>query len=96
MEARAIRAALGDVPVTALKSYFGNLGSGTGAVEALGSVLALEHGIVPHTLNYDRADPACPVNVVSGQPLRAPQRAALLLNQAPTGQAAALVLACEE
>jgi 3-oxoacyl-[acyl-carrier-protein] synthase II len=96
MEARAIRAALGDVPVTALKSYFGNLGSGTGAVEALGSVLALEHGIVPHTLNYDRADPACPVNVVRGQPLRAPHRVALLLNQAPTGQAAALVLACEE
>lgn len=95
LEAQAIRAVLGDVPVTAPKSYFGNLGSGTGAVEALASVLGLEQGIVPATLNYDRPDPECPVNVVHGQPLRGPQEIAVVLNQAPTGQAAALVLARE-
>lgn len=91
-EAQAICAILGDVPVTAPKSYFGNLGSGTGAVEALASVLALEHGIVPATLNYVRPDPECPVNVVHSEPLRVRQELALLLNQSPMGQAAALLL----
>ena len=33
IEARAIRETLGDVPVTAPKSYFGNLGQGSGMVE---------------------------------------------------------------
>src|SRR5262249_21629513 len=62
LEAQAIRAALGDVPVTALKSYFGDLAAGSGAVELIGSVLALVHGSLPPTLNYEQPDPACPVN----------------------------------
>ena len=95
LEAQAIRAVLGDVPVTAPKSYFGNLGSGTGAVEAVASVLALEQGLVPATLNYEKPDPRCPVNVIRSQPLSGPQRAALLLNQSPMGQAAALLLGRE-
>lgn len=33
-----------DVPVTAAKSYFGNLGAGTAAIELILSMLALEHG----------------------------------------------------
>ena len=66
VEAQAIRATLGDVPVTALKSYFGDCAAGSGAVELIGSVLGLVHGRVPPTLNYEQPDPACPVNVVAG------------------------------
>jgi 3-oxoacyl-[acyl-carrier-protein] synthase II len=92
IEAEAIRDTLGDVPVTALKSYFGDLGAGSGAVELIGSVLALMHGRVPPTLNYEEADPACPVNVIhgKGQPIGKP--AAMALNQSNTGQAAAVVI----
>jgi 3-oxoacyl-[acyl-carrier-protein] synthase II len=92
-EAQAIRAELGDVPVTAPKSVFGNLGAGGGAVEMLASVMALTQGVVPATLNYQRPDEVCPVNVIHRQPLRDAKPLALLLNQAATGQAAALVLA---
>jgi 3-oxoacyl-[acyl-carrier-protein] synthase II len=90
-EAQAIRETLGDVPVIALKSYFGDLAAGSGAVEAVGSLLAMEHGQLPPVLNYEHPDPACPINVVSGQmqPLEKP--AALLLNQSNTGQSAAIV-----
>ena len=52
-EAQAIRQILGDVPVTVPKSYFGNLGAGTGAVELAVSVLALQQDLIPTTLNYD-------------------------------------------
>ncbi|MBI2826003.1 MAG: beta-ketoacyl-[acyl-carrier-protein] synthase family protein [Planctomycetia bacterium] len=93
VEALAIRDALGDVPVTAPKSYFGNLGAGTGAVELAVSVLALAAHEVPATLNYEKPDPRCPINVIRGKPLRSAPGTALILNQAPTGQAAAVMIA---
>lgn len=91
-EAAAIHQVLGDVPVTAPKSYFGHLGAGSGAVELVASVLALQHGQVPPTLNYERADPACPVRVVQGAPLAGCPAAAIVVNRSPMGQAAALAL----
>lgn len=93
-EAKAIRAELGDVPVTAPKSFFGNIGAGTGAVEMAVSLLAFEHDQTPPTLNYEREDPDCPVNVIR-QPLIGARRTALLLNQSAMGQSAALLIAGE-
>jgi 3-oxoacyl-[acyl-carrier-protein] synthase II len=95
LEAQAISAVLGDVPVIALKSSFGELGAGSGAVELIGSVLALIHGRLPPTLNYDQPDPACPVNVVHGNTWPIEKPAALVLNQSTTGQAAAMVIVGE-
>ncbi|MCO6455192.1 MAG: beta-ketoacyl-[acyl-carrier-protein] synthase family protein [Pirellulaceae bacterium] len=91
-EAQAIQRVLGDVPVTAPKSLFGNLGAGGGSVEAVASVLAMQAGEVPPTLNYDRPDPECPVRVVTGQPLAAPQEAAVVMSQSTTGQVASVAL----
>jgi len=51
LEAQAIRAVLGDVPVTAPKGNFGYLGAGSGALETAVSVLAIQHKLIPHTLN---------------------------------------------
>jgi 3-oxoacyl-[acyl-carrier-protein] synthase II len=94
-EAQAIRDTLDDVPVTAPKSLFGHLGAGGGALELAASVLALQHGEVPMTLNYDQPDAACPVNVVHGEPLRTNRRAALKLSISRLGHAAALAIAAE-
>jgi 3-oxoacyl-[acyl-carrier-protein] synthase II len=94
-EAEAIRDTLRDVPVTAPKSYFGNFGAGGGAVEMAVSLFSLmEKQIVP-TLNYERPDPACPVNVVHGEPLPSDKPTALVLNHSGTGQAAAVALAAD-
>jgi len=93
IEARAIHDILGDVPVTAPKSFFGYLGAGTGAVEMVASVLAFRQGVIPPTLNYERPDPQCPVSVVHGRPAPLGHRTALVLNHARQGQAVALVLA---
>ncbi|HJQ79849.1 MAG TPA: beta-ketoacyl synthase N-terminal-like domain-containing protein, partial [Lacipirellulaceae bacterium] len=91
-EARAIRQALGDVPVTAPKSFFGNLGHGSGMVELAISLLALQHGVIAPTLNYEAPDPDCPVNVVTKmQPTDRP--AFIALNHNASGQAAAVVIA---
>ncbi len=92
IEAQAIRDTLGDVPVTASKSYFGYLGAASGALEMVISVLAFQHGLVPPTLNYEHPDPQCPVNVIHGRPMPLRQPTALILSHSPQGQAAALVL----
>ena len=93
IEAKAIQTALGDVPVTAPKSAFGHMGAGGGAVELAASVLGLERGLVPPTLNYEHPDPACPVNVVHGGPLAGRPSTAVAINLCSTGQAAAVVIA---
>lgn len=93
VEAQAIQAELGDVPVTAPKSYFGDLGGSTGAVELCASLLALQHGHVPRTLNYQEPDPQCPVNVVRDASLPTEKKTALVLSQNEQGGAAAMVLA---
>lgn len=88
MESRAIRSALGDVPVTAAKSYFGNIGAASGALELCASLLP---NTIPATLNYERADPECRINVIAQA--RIPETDTILkLNQAATGQAAAVLV----
>jgi 3-oxoacyl-[acyl-carrier-protein] synthase II len=92
-EAAAIRAELGAVPVTAPKSSFGHLGAGGGIVELAASVLGLERGLVPQTLNYETPDPACPVNVVHEGPLAGRPGTAIAVNLCSTGQSAAVAIA---
>jgi 3-oxoacyl-[acyl-carrier-protein] synthase II len=93
VEAQAIRDTLGEAPVTAPKSFFGNLRAGTGALEMAVSLLALQDGLVPPVLNFERPDPQCPVNVVRDRPLQTDKRIAVVLNHTPNGQALAVVLA---
>jgi 3-oxoacyl-[acyl-carrier-protein] synthase II len=94
-EAQAIRDVLDDVPVTAPKSYFGNLGAGSGAVELLATLAAFETGRVPRILNYEQSDPDCPINVVRDEPLLGRHKTAVVLNQTLMGQSVAMVLAGE-
>jgi 3-oxoacyl-[acyl-carrier-protein] synthase II len=92
-EAHAIRNTLGDVPVTAPKSLFGSLGAGAGAVETVAAVLALDSGEIPPTRNYERADPACPINVVHGQAAPLTKPLGLVLGESGMGQTVAIALA---
>jgi 3-oxoacyl-[acyl-carrier-protein] synthase II len=94
-EAQAIHAVFGQrsspVPVVAAKSYFGNLGAGSGLVELIGSLLALVHGQLFATLNYKTPDPDCPVHVVheAGHPAG---RCCIAVSVTPQGQASGLLI----
>ncbi|NQT15469.1 MAG: beta-ketoacyl-[acyl-carrier-protein] synthase family protein [Planctomycetes bacterium] len=92
IEARAIGACFPDVPVTAPKSYFGNLGAAGGAMEMAASVLSFADGLVPPTLNYRHPDPRCPVHVIRDWPFESSVPTALAVNWTWIGQAVALVL----
>jgi 3-oxoacyl-[acyl-carrier-protein] synthase II len=94
-EARAIHGMLPGVPVVAPKSYFGNLGAGSGIVEAAVSILGFVEGHVPGTLNHQRTDPECPVKVVGPEGKACERSLALLVNQSTNGQVAAVVIGRE-
>ena len=77
-EAQAIRSALGDHPVvTATKSMTGHLLGAAGAVEAIATVLAIRHGVIPMTRNLENVDDEVQLDVVRGEPRHQPLTAAL-------------------
>ena len=80
-----------DTPVAAAKSYFGNLGAGSGVVETIASLLALQSDSLYGTLNYKVPDPKCPVRVSAAGD--SPGQSFLKLSVTPQGQAAALAVA---
>jgi 3-oxoacyl-[acyl-carrier-protein] synthase II len=94
-EARALGRIFGPrrVPVTALKGFMGNLVSGCGAVELIGSLLGVNRGAIPPTLNCDDPDPACALDVVQAAPRPTTSPIFLTTNLTSRGQAAALAVA---
>ena len=63
-EGRAIHAVFGDAALVAsTKGVTGHTLGAAGAIEAVFTVLALEHATVPPTANLEAADPAIPVSV---------------------------------
>jgi len=56
---------VGEIPVSATKSSTGHLLGGTGALEALFTVLAIHERTAPPTINLDNQDEAIPLDVVT-------------------------------
>ncbi len=94
-EAAAIATVFGDrgdpVPVTAAKSYLGNLGAGGGVVELIASVMALKNDLLFPILNYETPDPECPISAVRSLDT-SPGDSVLSVNVTPQGQASAVLV----
>jgi len=60
-EARAIQSVFGDhaynVNISSTKSMTGHLLGAAGAVEAIATIMAIKHGIIPPTINFANPDP---------------------------------------
>ncbi len=91
-EAQAIKNILGnaDIPVTAAKSYMGNLGAASGMVEAIASILAMKNSKLFPILNFKTPDPQCPVCVAHGE-INDPGHSFINLNITPQGQASSVL-----
>ena len=92
--------AAGRIPTVAAKSHFGNLGAGSGLVECLASIVALQRGSLFPLLNYESHDTDCPVRAarrgdppgdsfVSVAATPQGQTGAVAFRRWPTGPAAA-------
>jgi len=68
LESTAIKTVFGDyaykIPVSSTKSMTGHLLGAAGGVEAVISILALDRGILPPTINLDNPDPECDLDYI--------------------------------
>jgi len=99
MEYLGISTVFGDraqqIPVSSNKSMIGHTLSAAGAVEAVVSLLTLEHQRIPPTINYDVPDPAIPFDVVPNKARDARVTAVMSNSFGFGGQNASLILTRE-
>jgi 3-oxoacyl-[acyl-carrier-protein] synthase II len=99
MEYIGVSAVLGErakqVPISSNKSMIGHTLSAAGAVEAIFTLLTLEHQRIPPTINYKIPDPAIPLDVVPNVARDAGVRHALSNSFGFGGQNVSLVMGRE-
>ena len=81
VESSAIREVFGahadKIGVSSTKSMHGHALGAAGALEAIATILALHHGILPPTANFNERDPECDLDYIPNQPRAVRVEAAL-------------------
>ena len=80
-ETKALKIALGEharkVAISSTKSMLGHLLGAAGAVEAIATLLTINHGMIHPTINYENPDPACDLDYVPNTARRKDVRIAI-------------------
>jgi 3-oxoacyl-[acyl-carrier-protein] synthase II len=82
---------LKDIPATCPKSMFGNLLGASGALDLIIALLAMEHNLIPPTLNLDDPD-LNGLNYIQGQAREYPINKALIISRGRGGINSVLVV----
>lgn len=80
-ETKAIKTVFGDhaykLHISSIKSMTGHLLGAAGAIEAIATVLAVHHDMIPPTINYETPDPDCDLNYTPNQAVKKTVRNAI-------------------
>ena len=94
-ETAAIKKVFGDraydIPVHSIKSMIGHLLGAAGAIESIASVLTINKGIVPPTINYDTPDPELDLYYVPNKAIQKDIKTVMCDNSGFGGHNTALV-----
>jgi 3-oxoacyl-[acyl-carrier-protein] synthase II len=76
-ETRVIKLAVGEenarnIPISSTKGATGHCLGAAGAVEGIFTVLAVNRGVLPPTINYEFEDPACDLDYIPNEAREAP------------------------
>src|SRR5437588_62297 len=96
IQIKAVRAVFGDhaykLAVSSTKSMHAHLLGGAGALEAGATILALERGVLPPTINLDKQDPECDLDYVPNHSRKADVKVAISNSFGFGGHNATLVI----
>ena len=96
VETAAVKLAFGDhakkLAISSTKSMHGHAFGGAGGIELVATLLAMEHGVAPPTINYLGQDEECDLDYVPNEPRPLPIRTAISQSFAFGGLNAVLVL----
>lgn len=94
LESEAIQAVFGSsarkLSVSSTKGVTGHCLGAAGGIEAVFTVLSVKHGLVPPTANYEKPDPACPLDYTPGKAIERNIRVAISNSSGFGGQNACL------
>ena len=82
----------GQVPLISTKALTGHCLGAAGAIEALATIVALNHQIIPQTLNFRGRDPECDLEYCHSGPRQSDATVALSNSFAFGGNITSLVL----
>jgi len=80
------------VIASAPKAIFGNMLGATGAMDVITTVLAMEHSVVPPTINVQEKDSQCDINLCMNKAIEKEINNALVINRGRGGINSVLVI----
>jgi len=95
-ETKAIKIVFGGnaykIPISSNKSMIGHLACAAGAVEAIATVMTIQNGIIPPTINYETPDPECDLDFVPNKARHQPVNVCLSNSFGMGGQNCSLII----
>ena len=96
METEIIKAVFGErafsIPVSSIKSMVGETFSASGAFAVAAAVGAIQHGIIPPTVNYREKDPSCDLDYVPNKARASEIKHVLVISSDPYGNNSAIIV----
>lgn len=96
METVVIKESFGDcarkIPVSAIKSMTGDCLDASGAMQCVASVMSINTGLIPPTINYKECDPECDLDYVPNEKRKAQVEHVLVESFSYTGNCSSLIV----